>query len=392
MTIFNQKGLRMPVIKTITLSVVAVLAVSLSGLGVNYVFGQDVALTVDGETTTVSVVHNSVAEVLAAQGIELADRDWVTPDLKTLVGEDTEIKVEYARPINLTLNGKTGVYWTHATTVAGILDGLGLGSTSLKLSAPSDTAVPREGMDLSIATASNVSVQADGENSEVHSFGTVRNALSDLGLTWTDTDIISPPLNSALTDDLEISLVRVEVKTITRKKSIAFSTKNTNDPNSYKGDVTVVKKGVKGQKSQTVEQVLHDGKVTKETVLGETVTRKPVTQVTRTGTKVVSVKVSPGSAQAIAKEMVLARGWNEKQFQCLHSLWQRESGWRVTAGNRYSGAYGIPQALPGSKMASAGADWRTNPATQIKWGLGYIKGRYGTPCNAWSHFLNTNWY
>jgi hypothetical protein len=64
-------------------------------------------------------------------------------------------------------------------------------------------------------------------------------------------------------------------------------------------------------------------------------------------------------------------------------LWQRESGWRYNAENP-SGAYGIPQALPGSKMATAGADWQTNPATQIKWGLGYIQSRYGTPCSAWA--------
>ena len=72
-------------------------------------------------------------------------------------------------------------------------------------------------------------------------------------------------------------------------------------------------------------------------------------------------------------------------------LWNRESGWRTTAQNS-SGAYGIPQALPGSKMASAGADWRTNAATQIKWGLGYISGRYGTPCGAWGHSQSTGWY
>ena len=72
--------------------------------------------------------------------------------------------------------------------------------------------------------------------------------------------------------------------------------------------------------------------------------------------------------------MVAARGWGDDQFACLVSLWNAESGWRVNAGNKSSGAYGIPQALPGSKMASAGADWQTNPATQITWGLGYISG------------------
>ena len=82
------------------------------------------------------------------------------------------------------------------------------------------------------------------------------------------------------------------------------------------------------------------------------------------------VTPDPGTAQAIAYEMVLARGWDDDQFACLVALWNRNPGWRVNAYNASSGAYGIPQALPGSKMATAGADWETNPATQITWGLG----------------------
>lgn len=80
------------------------------------------------------------------------------------------------------------------------------------------------------------------------------------------------------------------------------------------------------------------------------------------------------------------------QWSCLDALWQRESNWNPSAMNPSSGAYGIPQSLPGSKMASAGADWRTNPATQIRWGLGYIKGRYGSPCGAWGHSQSVGWY
>jgi len=104
------------------------------------------------------------------------------------------------------------------------------------------------------------------------------------------------------------------------------------------------------------------------------------------------VSPDPGTAQAIAYEMVLGRGWGDSEFGCLVALWNRESGWRVNAHNAGSGAYGIPQSLPGSKMASAGADWETNPATQISWGLGYIGGRYGTPCGAWGHSQSTGWY
>ena len=90
--------------------------------------------------------------------------------------------------------------------------------------------------------------------------------------------------------------------------------------------------------------------------------------------------------------MVADRGWGSGQYPCLVSLWNRESRWNLHASNPSSGAYGIPQALPGRKMASAGADWRTNPVTQMKWGLDYIADRYGTPCAAWGHSQNTGWY
>lgn len=100
----------------------------------------------------------------------------------------------------------------------------------------------------------------------------------------------------------------------------------------------------------------------------------------------------PGTAQAIAYDMVLARGWGQSEFDCLVALWKKESGWNVYAHNKSSGAYGIPQSLPGDKMATAGADWATNPTTQITWGLGYISGRYGTPCGAWGHSQLKNWY
>ena len=96
--------------------------------------------------------------------------------------------------------------------------------------------------------------------------------------------------------------------------------------------------------------------------------------------------------RSLAKPLVAAQGWGDSEYQCLVLLWNRESQWNPYAENASSGAYGIPQSLPGSKMASAGADWRTNPITQINWGIGYIKGRYGTPCSAWAHSNAVGWY
>ncbi|GLF94394.1 aggregation-promoting factor C-terminal-like domain-containing protein [Streptomyces yaizuensis] len=91
--------------------------------------------------------------------------------------------------------------------------------------------------------------------------------------------------------------------------------------------------------------------------------------------------------QAIARQIVPAG-----QFQCFSNIVQRESTWNYKAENPSSGAYGLVQALPANKMATAGGDWRTNPATQIKWGLSYMNERYGSPCGAWSFWLDNRWY
>jgi hypothetical protein len=106
-----------------------------------------------------------------------------------------------------------------------------------------------------------------------------------------------------------------------------------------------------------------------------------------TGTR----SLSESDPHDIARALMPEFGFGLDQYGCLESLWNRESGWSTTAANP-SGAYGIPQSLPGSKMASAGPDWEHNAVTQIKWGLGYIQDRYGSPCGAWGHSQATGWY
>lgn len=99
-----------------------------------------------------------------------------------------------------------------------------------------------------------------------------------------------------------------------------------------------------------------------------------------------------GTAKDFALGQVTDKGWEFAQFSCLVKLWERESNWRWNALNKSSGAYGIPQSWPASKMASAGADWQTNPETQIRWGIRYIEGRYKSPCAALAHSDEHNWY
>ncbi|WP_183094662.1 aggregation-promoting factor C-terminal-like domain-containing protein [Nocardioides stalactiti] len=106
----------------------------------------------------------------------------------------------------------------------------------------------------------------------------------------------------------------------------------------------------------------------------------------------VPVDVDPGTNRALGYHLMLDFGFAEDQWRFLDALWHRESGWNHLADNPTSSAYGIPQSLPGSKMAVVGPDWRTNPETQIRWGLAYIAARYGTPERAWAHSEKVGWY
>jgi hypothetical protein len=115
-------------------------------------------------------------------------------------------------------------------------------------------------------------------------------------------------------------------------------------------------------------------------------------QATQQASQQPAASTPSGSPQQIAEQMLSQFGWSSSQFSCLQPLWAHESGWNVYASNPSSGAYGIPQALPGSRMASAGPDWQSDAATQIRWGLQYIQGTYGSPCAAWSHEEADGWY
>ncbi|MDO4243496.1 MAG: G5 domain-containing protein [Actinomyces sp.] len=173
------------------------------------------------------------------------------------------------------------------------------------------------------------------------------------------------------------------------------------------GERKVATEGVDGL-TRTTYQVTRSGdqEVSRETVSTVVVTAK-VDEVVLVGTGTADTSstatssstatasgdgTTAASAKSIAQSMMASHGWDDSQFSCLDSLWERESNWNYQAQNPSSGAYGIPQALPGSKMGSVAGDWATNPTTQITWGLGYIAERYGSPCNAWAHSESVGWY
>ena len=153
--------------------------------------------------------------------------------------------------------------------------------------------------------------------------------------------------------------------------------------------------GVKGYSPVTAFSNLVQGKNPNENQNAIPLTASDPNQ-PNSGAGVFSGDTSASGAQGIAQKLAIQMGHGDwttgQQWSDWVELWNKESGWRWNATNPSSGAYGIPQSLPPAKMASAGADWQTNPATQIKWGIGYIAGRYGNPSNAMAHERANNWY
>ncbi len=357
---------------------------------------RDVTIGVDGSSVQTQTFGGTVADVLASAGVEVGERDLVLPSLDEAAA--SHVVVRHARQLTVDVDGRSRAVWTTADSVGEAVDELGLRG-DLLLSASRSSGLER-GV-LRVSTQKTVHVSVDGQLIDAVSTGaTVRDALVDVGLVLGEDDEVSVPLNATAVDGLVVVVTRASSTGETTTEALPYETQEVDDPGLAQGTRKVVTQGRAGLRTTTYDVVARAGVVVARTPVTSVITRAPVAQVVHVGTKEVPAvaaapavtHVDPGSAQAIAQQMVAARGWGDDQFACLVALWNKESGWRVNASNGSSGAYGIPQALPGSKMASAGADWQTNPATQITWGLGYIAGRYGTPCGAWAHLQSSNWY
>lgn len=185
---------------------------------------------------------------------------------------------------------------------------------------------------------------------------------------------------------------------ITVKEEIPFETITKDVSNGSDTTNRVIQAGQNGIKEVTYKVKYKDDVEIERIELSSKVVKEPVNKIVQIQTKVTSRsggRAASGSAlvyQQYAATVCRSYGWSETDIECLISLWNKESGWNPYAYNASSGAYGIPQALPGSKMASKGSDYQTNYQTQINWGLSYISSRYGNPQNAWNHSQSKGWY
>jgi len=382
----------------------AILGLLVAGISGWSMLHKDITLEIDGEQTRIDTFASSVDHVLAGAGVEVSPEDLVAPALGSEIADGATIVVRSAAPLDVVIDGKTETILTSAETVDELLSSLGprgenalvTSSRSARMDRADSAATP-----LHVSTEKTARVSVDGNVVEGRTAAmTVGEMLTEWGIFLSENDSSSVPLSSPTVDGMVVMVNRHTVEGGTETTTLPFETVEVENDELMKGTKRTVTKGKTGSRVVTYKSIMVDGEEVDREILTEAVVSDPVDEVVHIGTKPEpeipeaepAPEVKPGSNRELGREMAADRGWGDDQFRCLDNLWTRESNWRHTAANSSSGAYGIPQALPGSKMGSVGSDWRTNPATQITWGLNYIKGRYGTPCGAWNFFQNRNWY
>lgn len=363
---------------------------------------KEVVLDINGKVTTTSAQGHTVADVLAEKHVDVKAEDLVVPGPDSVADDGETIVVRTSREVTVEFDGTAEKVETTAQTVGELLAELGPRIEGAQT--PANRSEPLGRAPVQISTQKTVTVQVDGKNQPIRtSEATVRGVLAHAGIVLGESDKASVALDSPATDGMTVAVNRAATAADTAAEVLPFETQEQPDDTLLEGQRVVAQAGVVGEATTTYAVKMVGGVEESRTVVTRAVTREPVTEIVKVGTMKVSAEVTEesgsagepvvsGSPRAIGRALAAQRGWGGDQFACLDKLWTKESNWRVTADNPTSSAYGIPQSLPGSKMASAGSDWRTNPATQITWGLGYIAGRYGTPCSAWAHSRAHNWY
>jgi resuscitation-promoting factor RpfB len=357
---------------------------------------KSVDLVVDGHPTVVHTTAADVGQLLAARGIHVDDHDLVAPTPAAALHDDEQVVLRRGRLLHLDVDGVQKDVWTTAPTVQEAIVQLGYGYHDF-VSVARSQQLPLTPSDVSIRTPKTVTVVRDGVQRRVTTTDrTVGEVLADLEIATGHGTRVTPGVGAALADHQRILVQQVTHRRTTRLQKVPFPRRTLRSSTMLRGVTQLVHPGRPGLARVSYSVVYLDGRRVGTTRTGATVVRRPVAQLTRIGTEhlpkilaapgggmISGVDATPAQAQAIARAMLGPRGWSD-QWACLLTMWTHESSWRFDATNPSSGSYGIPQALPGIKMASVGSDWQTDATTQITWGLQYIAERYGDPCNAWA--------
>ena len=373
-----------------------VTALAVAGGTFGYVtLDKAVSLSIDGQVQQVQTMAGTVGDLLEDQGVAVGNRDLLSPGPETRLGEGTEIAVRYGRPVKLTVDGAQQTLWTTETSVDRAIDELDIDTTRADIKPGLSTAVGRDGLAVTIATAKTVTIEAAGRKRTVTTTApTVAGALAAAKIKVDGDDLLSVKPAAKLVDGAKFRYTKVTVSTATTKKDVPYETVRRNTARLERGDTEVDTRGVEGVRTLTYRVVRHDGKTVTRKQVSSKITRKPVAKVVLVGTKP-KPKPKPEPEPEPEEEKSSGGGDSTPSVSVgSGSVWDRlakcESGgnWSINTGNGYYGglqfsastwrAYGgsgLPhqnsraQQIAIAQKLQAAAGWGQWPACTRKLGL-----------------------
>ena len=381
-----------------------------------------VVLYADNQTRALPTREKTVGELLKNADITLNDGDVVEPAADTPIEEDDfRINVYRAKPILVEDNGQRVFTSSAAQTPRSIAEQVGLSVF------PEDTVITEPSRDflrdgistkVSITRSTPLVLNLYGTSLPLRTQAkTVRELLSEKNVVLEKDDTVRPAFDTVLTANNQIFVTRSGVEVVSLEEVIAMPVQTIEDTSLSYGTTALRQRGSEGKKSVTYQLELRNGVEVNRTLIQEVVTIAPVTQIVARGISGrfenfnadgIPARVYCGSPKqqnwknitvnnaALGRAMAAEKGWTGAQFNALLELFACESSWNERAGNPSSGAYGIPQSLPASKMgnvsACGGDGYQTDPQIQLSWGLCYIERRYGTPSAALDFHYRNNFY
>lgn len=345
----------------------------------------------NGERIAFKTDATTVKDALSEQNIILAPEDNVEPALdEKLTDTDYSVNIYRASPY-LVVDGEQRVkVMTAAKTPKKIAEAGGLKIFDEDIILNEISQNPLEDGTFSvlkIQRAKLISVKIFGKTEQIRTqANTIAEFLAEKKIKLGNQDGVSKNQNEKIQEGDHFEIWRNGKQTLTVEEEIPFETEKIQNASKDVSFREVKTAGENGKKTVTYEIEMRDGVEISRTKITEVEIRAAKKQVEVIGTKV--RVIVPGEHQTLMSQA----GISSSDFESAEWLIAKESGWRINASNSSSGAYGLPQALPGSKMASAGADWQTNPVTQLRWMNGYVMGRYGSWANAVAHSKSKGWY
>lgn len=353
----------------------------------------------DGDQRTVTTRAQTVGDLLKRLNVPLLPEDIVEPTKDTVILEDnTQVNIYRARPVEVIDGDRIITLFTaqRAPRLVAAEAGLQLVNEDEATFERVEATVLESAASEQLVIDRSVEVKLNvyGAIKSIRTTaGNIGELLAKEGVAVAEGETVEPALSAAVAPNLLISVNKPGIKTVAVSEAIPYGVEAKDDSELEAGKKRLDQTGVDGERAVIYEITEENGVEIGRKEIQQVVIRQPVNEVTARGTKIIAPSFSPSVTVSGDKaSLMAAAGISASDFGYVDYVVSHESGWKPGAANSYSGAYGLCQALPASKMGSAGADYLTNPITQLRWCSGYAEGRYGSWAGAYSAWQVQGWW